>query len=262
MTKTILITSCKGGVGKSTVAVGLALSLAKHEKKVLLIDCDFDMRCLDLMLGLEDSVVYDLSDVIEKRVSLERAVIRDARSENFYFLAAPSERSYQVTEDGFSALMAEVKSSGGYDFILLDTPGSLVMPAVTAAGIADSAIIVASHQPISLRAACQTDEYLAEKGILERRLIINQFDLEGTLKRERPGINEIIDKSSVRLLGAIPFDTEVAPAAEKGIPACELKKTNLPKAFDHIAMRVIGYYVPLFHRFRGYSGRKIKKLFG
>lgn len=261
--KIILVTSCKGGVGKSTVAANLAFSLANREKKVLLADCDFDVRCLDLMLGVEDEIMYDLYDAAKGRADIEKVLIKDERSEYLRFAAAPYKGGRDITSEEFSGLIDKMLEYDDFDYIILDTPGSLGVPAILESERANCAIIVASHQPTSIRAAGQTGEYLAKANIPDIRLLINSFDIEAAVEGDRPGINEIIDRSYIQLCGIVPYERELMLGAESGKLACQFKKSNAAAAFDNIAGRLEGLYIPLFRGFSGMRTKKqIKKLFG
>ena len=261
--KITLITSCKGGVGKSTAAANLAMAFARRGSKVLLADCDFDMRCLDLVLGLENEIMYDMYDAAKGRIPIEKALIRDERAPDLWFIAAPFRGGGDITAAEFSALIKSALAYIPFDHIILDTPGSLGVPAVLDSGVAHSAVIVASHQPSSIRAAGQTGDYLLRRRVPEQRLLINSFDFESAIGGTRPGINEIIDKSFIQLCGIVPYEHELMLAAENGRLACQLKGSNAAAAFDNIACRLDGKYVPLFHGFRGMKAkRQIKRLLG
>lgn len=261
--KITLITSCKGGVGKSTAAANLAMALARRGRKVLLADCDFDMRCLDLVLGVENDIMYDIYDAAKGRVTVERALLRDERCENLWFLAAPFRGGGDITAEEFRRVIHEALEFTVFDYILLDTPGSLGVPAVLDSGLAGSAIIVASHQPSSIRAAGQTGDYLMRRHVPDQRLLINSFDFASAISGTRPGINEIIDKSYIQLCGIVPYEHEMMLAAENGTLACQLKNSNASVAFDNIACRLDGRYVPLFHGFVGMKAkRQVKRLLG
>ena len=243
-------------MGKSTVSANLAVALAKRGKKVLLADCDFDMRSLDLLLGVENEVMYDMYDVAKGRVGFEDAVITDERSENLSFIAAPYKGGRDISAKEFSEVIDSALSYADFDFVILDTPGSLGVPSVLESGKVDSAVIVASHQPTSIRAAGHTGEYLDKCGITEQRLIINSFDFEAAAEGERPGINDIIDRSYIRLCGIVPYDRELMLGAEAGKLACQIKKSNAGVAFGNIAARLCADDVPIFE---GFKGSKIKR---
>lgn len=262
--KTILVTSCKGGVGKSTCSANLAMAFALHGKKTLLVDCDFDMRCLDLLLGVENEVVYDLYDAAKGRAPVSKALIRDERSENLYFLAAPYSGGHEITADELRGVFSAAKAGENFDYILLDTPGTLVSPTILEAGIAGSAVIVASHQPSSIRAADKTGDYLSGWRISDQRLLINSFDFEGSLSGVRPGINEIIDNTYIQLCGIVPYERGLMLSGENGeLAFAKARAGNCAAAFDNISRRLMGRYVPLFQGFEGYkTKRQIKRLLG
>ena len=134
-TKVILFTSCKGGVGKSTVCANLAMSVALLGKRVLVIDCDFGNRCMDILLGLSDEALYDIGDVIFGRVTPERAVIADRRSKNLFFVPAPYSFDSRFTAFAFRRAVAEYRDSGRYDFIFIDTPGGVGEPLLLSASV-------------------------------------------------------------------------------------------------------------------------------
>jgi len=233
------------------------MSLARRGKKVLLCDCDFDVRCLDLILGVENDVMYDLYDAAKGRVDFDKVLLRDERCENLWFAAAPYKGGRDITSDEFSDVMDKALDYEDFDFIILDTPGSLGVPAIMESNRADSAIIVASHQPTSIRAAGQTGEYLERCGIADQRLLINSFDFEAAVSTERPGINEIIDRSFIQLCGIVPYERVLMLGAELGRLAFQTKKSNANAAFENIAARLCGENVPLFD---GFYGNKTKRM--
>jgi len=228
---------------------------------VLLADCDFDMRCLDLLLGVENDVMYDLYDVAKDRVELDRMLIKDERSENLWFAAAPYKGGREITASEFSKILDMALEYEAFDHIILDTPGSLGVPSILESERVDNAVIIATHQPASIRAAEQTGAQLAQYGIEEQKLVINNFDFKGAVSGERPGINEIIDRSFVKLCGIVPYDNELMLGAETGRLACQIKKCEADAAFDNIAARLCGESVPLFDGFRSSkTKRMIKRL--
>lgn len=254
-TKIILVTSFKGGVGKSTVTANLAVTLALSGKKTLALDCDFNIRSLDLILGLENEVIYDICDVVNRGIPFSKAVMRDSRSENLYFCAAPYKFDGTIDSKRFAAVIAEACESYGFDYILMDTSGgdSELLP--TLAGVCDRAIIIATHQPASIRAAERTSSTLEGYGVTDRRLIINSFDAAAVKRGKKPGVIDIIDRTYIQLIGVIPFDDRLSVLSERGALVNELdEKTDTARAFRNIAMRLCGRSVPLFDGFSSSVG--------
>ena len=122
--RVILITSCKGGVGKSTCAANLGMAMAQSGRRTLVCDCNFDMRCLDLLFGVESDVVYDLYDAAKGRAPLAKTILRDRRCESLGFLAAPYSGGDEITSGELRELIDACALGEGYEYIILDTPGS------------------------------------------------------------------------------------------------------------------------------------------
>lgn len=259
--KTIIVTSCKGGVGKSTVTANLAFALACRGKRVLAVDCDFSNRSLDLIFGCEDNVLYDICDVIYGRCDIERAVIVDERCENLFFCAAPLEAEEDFDSNQFSSVLDKAKEVFNPDFILVDTPGAVSETVEMVSPMADMALIIVSHQPTAARAAERTGMMLDRFGLEDQRLIVNAFDADAVLSGLRTGINELIDKTHTRLIGIIPHEYELSLSQEFGKLCGEVDNKEIKliaAAFDNIAARLTGADVPLFKRV--YRGKKRKEL--
>ncbi len=262
MSQTVLVTSCKGGIGKSTVAANLSMALAMAGYTVLAIDCDFRMRCLDLIMGFENSSVFNLYDVTSKRCSLERAIVKDDEMPSLYFLAAPSDRHADVSPEDFDALVksaCEYEPDGrGFDYIIIDAPAADDESISMSAPVCDQAIIVCSHMPSSIRAAIFTSELLGEYGVSKQKLVINTFDVKSALACDRLGIIEMIDSSKTMLMGIVPYDRELMICQENGELINKFKKRNNAKAaFINIAKRLCGRQIPLFE---GFSGKDYVKV--
>ena len=259
--KTVIITSCKGGVGKSTVTANLAFALARKGKRVLALDCDFSNRCLDLIFGCEDSVLYDICDVIYGRCDIERAVIKNIITENLFFCAAPLETEKVFSREQFSAVLEEAKERFSLDYILIDTPGAVSDTVELVSHSADMALIIVSHQPTAARAAERTGMMLDRFGVEDQRLIVNSFDAEAGQNGLRGGINELIDKTHTRLVGIIPHEYELSLSQEFGKLCGEVENKNMKRiatSFDNIATRLIGGSVPLLKKV--YTERKRREL--
>ena len=247
--RTILFTSCKGGVGKSTVCVNLAMSLAMRGKRVLMIDCDFGNRCLDILTGLSDEAVYDIGDVMMHRVPHFRAVVKDGRNKNLSFIAAPGDFNFNVSAAAFRAAVRFYADSGEYDFVFLDTPGGIGEPLMFAANVADTAYIVVSPTRAAVRAAERTAYFLYTKGVKNERLIVNKITGKNPEDAKKT-ILSVIDSSRVRLIGAVPYEPELIAAGDNGTLTDELLSEPVTRAFDNIAQRMLGFDVPLFYKIK------------
>ena len=255
--KVITVTSFKGGVGKSTVAANLALVYALSGKKTLLVDCDFRMRSLDIILGYENDIVYDAGDVLSGNTELKRAVITDRRTENLFFLPAPFDYRQGVESEAFSDMLKKAEGELVLDYIILDTPGSSGDEFTAAACCSDAAYIVATHSFPSIRAAECTGRELEALGVKERYLLINMFDMSGADSRQKPTVVDIIDKTGIRLAGIIPNDSRLPLLQDRGQLTDQLKECNIAKAFDNVRRRSEGKNVPLFTGFRSVNKKRL-----
>lgn len=266
--QTYIVTSCKGGIGKSTVAANLACALAQSGHRTLIIDCDFSNRSLDLIFGCEDSVIYDICDLTAERVSPARVIMGSERCDELFFIPAPLEKSDDFDSCRFKRAVNLAADSVNAEFVIIDTPGASDGIVSVVAEAADGAIIIASHQPTSIRGAEKMGYILEKSGLCEQYLIINMFDSAAVLSGERPGINELIDKTHIKLIGIIPSSPTLAAEQEKGRLAVDGKLTGkgvkvkkgcraAAEAFRETAMRLCSERVPLM---AGMPERKRKKL--
>lgn len=246
-TKTFLITSCKGGVGKSTVAANIAMAVASHGKRVLLIDCDFSNRSLDLILGCDEEVMYDICDLVSGRAPASRVVMRDAREDRLSFIAAPHFKNDDFTPESFRDAVRTAAREYFCEYVFIDTPGALDGTLPLVAKAADAALIVTSHQPTTVRGAEKTGYQLEDIGIKEQYLIINGYDKKGVLDGTSPGLNWLIDHTHVPLIGVIPDSRDLEKAQISGKLACELRRDRekAREAFDEVARRLCGERIPI-----------------
>lgn len=242
MSKILTVASGKGGVGKSTFSVNTAISLSEAGKKVLLIDGDATLRSLDLLLGVDEMVLYDWLDVVEKRCDYDKA--RLFYNENLQLLPAPLEYPLGLTKEAFSELLTLYKNS--YEVIIIDSPAGVgELPKIYAEN-SDMCIIVATADEISARSACIMGNSLVNLGINEEnlRLIINRFDKKAVRKGKLLNIDDIIDKTYIRLLGVVPEEKNLmyASVTEKRLSAM----SDAKMAFNSIANRILGKETELY----------------
>lgn len=245
--KTFLITSCKGGVGKSTVAANIAMAVANHGKRVLLVDCDFSNRSLDLILGYEENVVYDICDLVTGRATASRTVMQDSREPRLSFIAAPHFKKDDFTPGQFAEAVSAAAREYFCEYVFIDTPGALDGTLPLVAPAADGALIVTSHQPTTVRGAEKTGYQLEDLGVKEQYLIINRYDKKGVLDGTSPGLNWLIDRTHVPLIGVIPDSPDLEKAQISGKLACEMRRDREKAqcAFDEVARRLCGERIPI-----------------
>lgn len=259
-TKILLTTSMKGGVGKSTIAANVALRLALQGQKTLLCDMDFGVRSLDLIMGVEDSMIFNLCDCITGKVAYNRAVLCDPKCPDLCFLGAPYKYDGDISPEFFAECIRQIAEENNFDYVILDTPGGNTHTFDMALAASDGALIVTSHHPAAVRGATRSADIMDEHGVYTR-LIINCFDPESVLSGRREGILELIDSTGVPLIGVVPYDSTLAYAQEKGILAYGDRFIS-GKAFANIAARLIseetcGRKIPIL---KGVKCPKRKKL--
>ena len=252
MTENVLLfSSSKGGVGKSTVALGLARALAAEGRRVLLADFDFCSPCLDLLCGVEDHVLYTVSDLAQEKCSVENALLRPCEQE-LYLLPAVQEDLLSANGEGrmsseqntlLGSAVQKAAEQMQADFVLIDTGAGVSTGLEAAAAIAHSAVIVAGHTPASIRAAGRSGQRLQTCGVTDVRLVINPFDVQGACAKKsvRHSMLEIMDGTGIPLLGVVPYDYALTLEQEGHGAAGEAAP-----ALHNIARRLLGQTVPLF----------------
>lgn len=257
--KTFLITSCKGGVGKSTVAANIAMAVANHGKRVLLVDCDFSNRSLDLILGCEEDVLYDICDLVTGRAPASRVVMQDRRDPRLNFIAAPHFKKDDFTPEQFAEAVSAAAREFFCEYVFIDTPGALDGTLPLVSKMADGALIVTSHQPTTVRGAEKTGYQLEDLGIKEQYLVINRYDKKGVLDGTSPGLNWLIDHTHVPLIGVVPDSKDLEKAQISGKLACELRRDreNVCSAFDEVARRLGGERIPIMSYLSEKTRRKL-----
>lgn len=255
-----MVTSCKGGVGKSTVAANLTMALSSMGKKCVLVDMDLGNRSLDLMLGCEDRVVYDISDVCMGKVGFERALISFDPPRSFYFCPAPYMYSDGMNEENLANALEALKRDISPDYIILDSSGGNDRSFELCSSAADTALVVCSRNPASIRGAGKSAAILDAAGVAEQYLVINSLELSKEDNEVRTGVLEMIDMTGVRIIGIIPKEWRIERLCERGKLAMESKYAISKKAFLNTASRLTGERVPLLFKIKGLSERQRRRI--
>lgn len=242
--RVIVITSGKGGVGKTTATANIGAGLAEKGHKVLLIDTDIGLRNLDVVMGLENRIVYDLVDVIEERCRISQAFIKDKRCQNLVLLPAAQIRDKNdVNPEQMKILIDSLKAS--FDYILIDCPAGIEQGFKNAIIAADEAIVVTTPEVSATRDADRIIGLLEAAGIKEPKLIVNRIRIDMVKDKNMLSVEDILDILGIRLLGVIPDDESVVISTNKGEPLVYKGESRAAKAFKNIANRIEGIEVPL-----------------
>ncbi len=242
MKKVIVVTSGKGGTGKTTVCAGLAAALARTGSRVLIIDCDSGMRGVDMMLGISDKLVYDISDVISGGCSYQEALYRADGELELYCVAAPLYADDEVSPSLVRQFVESVEED--FDFILIDSPAGTGSGFQSAAAAAERAIVVINAEPISIRGCQNIRKKLEDMHIDDRRLVINRFDRDRFVKMGLyEDLDEVIDEAGLRLIGLVPEDVRVTSLSQRGALVHNWSPSSV--IFDTIVKRLDGTDVPL-----------------
>ncbi len=238
----IVVTSGKGGTGKTTLTAGAASCLAAIGRRTLCIDMDIGLRNLDISLGMSDRVVMDFSDVVEGRCSLERGAAAHPMLEGLYLLTAPMRlNAGRITPQQMVRFLAGAKES--FDYILIDSPAGIGSGFQLAVAGADRAIVVTTNDPPALRDAQQTVTELAKK-LSHIQLVMNRVQPK-LLKRLHTTIDDAMDTAGLPLLGVVPEDARVALALGAGQPLVLTGRKGAAMACLNIARRIDGQRIPL-----------------
>ena len=265
MGKSYIVTSFKGGVGKTTLSANLAMSLARRGHRVVAVDCDLESRCLDIVLGLENATLFNLCDCIKGTCTIDNAIVKDTRCENLHFISAPAfypeRHEIGTAADSFSkeAISKLVKElTERFDYVIFDLPARPDNLYRNLAQLVDAALVISLHTAASIRAAEKTAIALNEltgygkenltAGGLDIRLIVNGFRPKDAKDGVNVGLYDIISKTRLQLWGVVPFSSAMSKAQEMGKLAYEMYRTTtlFCRAVENIATRCEGYKVPLF----------------
>ena len=239
MGEVIVITSGKGGVGKTTTTANLGSSLAEAGKKVVLVDTDIGLRNLDVVMGLENRIVYDIVDVVEEKCKLRQALIKDKRFEELFLLPAAQTRDKTaINEEQMKELTKKLKED--FDYILIDCPAGIEQGFKNAIAGADRAIVVTTAEISAIRDADRIIGLLESSEIRNPELIVNRLRPNLVKKGEMMEVDDIVDLLSVDLIGVVPDDEYIITQTNKGEPVIKNKKAPSGKAYIEIARRILG----------------------
>ena len=254
----IVLTSGKGGVGKTTTTANVGAALAKRGQRVILVDADIGLRNLDLVLGVEKRIVFDLVEVVEGRCQLRQALIKDKRLENLSILPAAQTRDKTaVSELQFAELIGQAAEI--CDFVLIDCPAGIEHGFRNAIAGAAEAIVVTTPEVSAIRDADRVIGKLRERG-LPLRLIVNRLRPELVSKGDMLSVDDVTDVLSAELLGIVPDDEEIIDTTNRGEPVVLDPNNKLGVIYEKIARRLEGEIVP-FTSFTapGFFGRLFGK---
>ena len=243
MARNIVVTSGKGGVGKSSVSVNLATSLALNNFDVCIIDADFGLKNLDVMMGLENRVVYDLKDVIDGRCSLDQVLIKDKRCPSLYLIPACKTLDFTTIDTKYmEALINHFQHR--FDFIIIDSPAGIEKGFEYACSFANEAVVVVNLDLSSIRDSDRVVGLLMKKGIIDIKMIVNRVNLKNMESQKSLSIDDAVDILSIPLLGIVYEQDDMIEANNKGVPISLKKGSLLQICFSNISKRINGENIP------------------
>lgn len=242
----IVVTSGKGGVGKTTTSANIGTGLAMLGNSVVVVDADIGLRNLDVVMGLENRIVYDIVDVVDKNCRLKQALIRDKRQEKLFLLpAAQTKDKSAINPEQMLQLVNDLKKE--FDFIIMDSPAGIEQGFQNSIAGADLALIVTTPEISAVRDADRVIGILESKGIHEPKLIINRIRHDMVKRGDMMNIDDIIDILAIDLLGIVPDDEAIVVSTNKGEPVVINENALSAKAFRNITRRLSGDEVELLN---------------
>lgn len=245
MSEVIVVTSGKGGVGKTTVSANIGTGLAIAGKKVVLLDADIGLRNLDVVMGLENRVIYDLVNVIEGTCRLKQALVRDKRYEGLYLLPAAQTRDKSaVNPEQMQKLCASILEEG-FDYVIIDCPAGIEQGFKNAIAGANKAIVVTTPEISAVRDADRIIGMLEANGLMNSKLILNRIRVDMVARNEMMSLEDVEEILAIDTLGIIPDDESIVISTNKGEPAVTNTDSLAGEAYQNIVKRILGENVPL-----------------
>ncbi len=253
MTKIVVVTSGKGGVGKTTTSASFAAGLALRGFKTAVIDFDVGLRNLDLIMGCERRVVYDLINVIQGEANLTQALVRDKQCDNLYVLAASQTRDKDaLTQEGVERILKELAEMG-FDYIICDSPAGIETGALVAMHYADEALVVTNPEVSSVRdsdrilgmLSSKTKRAIEGAPPIKEHLLITRYNPNRVKDGHMLSLEDIQDILRIQLLGVIPESESVLQSSNQGVPAIHMKGVDVSEAYSDVVSRFLGEERPM-----------------
>ncbi|MFV0313709.1 MAG: septum site-determining protein MinD [Anaerotignum sp.] len=245
MSEVIVITSGKGGVGKTTTSANLGCGLAVLGKKVALVDADIGLRNLDVVMGLENRIVYDLVDVVEGNCRLKQALIKDKRYDGLFLLPAAQTRDKDAVSPEQMQKLCENLKEEGFDYVIIDCPAGIEQGFKNAIAGADRGIVVTTPEVSAVRDADRIIGLLEANGLNNPMLILNRLRIDLVQRGDMMNIEDVTEILAVDILGVVPDDEAIVIATNKGEPAVTNQESRAGQAYRNIVQRIIGQEVPI-----------------
>ncbi|AFA41224.1 membrane ATPase [Wigglesworthia glossinidia endosymbiont of Glossina morsitans morsitans (Yale colony)] len=248
MTKILAITSGKGGVGKTTSSASIATGLAILKKKTVVIDFDVGLRNLDLIMGCERRVVYDLVNVIQGEASLNQALIKDKYTDKLYILPASQTKDKNILTHESISIMLKNLQDMQFDFIICDSPAGIEKGALLSFYFADEAIVITNPEISSVRDSdrilgmLSSKSYRAENNLepIKEHLLLTRYNVKRVINGDMLSAEDVIDILRIPLLGIIPEDTSILKASNQGKPIILDNKSQAGQAYKKVSRRLLG----------------------
>ncbi len=262
MGEVIVVTSGKGGVGKTTTTANLGTGLALRGKNVVLVDADIGLRNLDVVMGLENRIVYDLVDVVDGNCRLRQALIKDKRYSTLYLLpAAQTKDKSAVNPQQMQKLCQELAEE--YDYVIVDCPAGIEQGFKNAIAGASRAVVVTTPEVSAVRDADRIIGLLEASGLRNPQLVINRLRIDMVKRGDMMNIDDMIDILAIDLIGVVPDDEAIVISTNRGEPAVTNEASMAGQAYRNIVRRIMGEDVP-FMNLESDSGfvSRLAKMFG
>lgn len=244
MSEVIVVTSGKGGVGKTTTSANLGTGLALAGKKVAMVDADIGLRNLDVVMGLENRIVYDIVDVVEGNCRLKQALIKDKRYSNLFLLPAAQTRDKDsITPEQMQKLCENLKEE--FDFVIIDCPAGIEQGFKNAIAGADRAVVVTTPEVSAVRDADRIIGLIEASELPSPHLILNRIRIDMVKRGDMMAMEDVTEILAIDILGIVPDDESIVISTNKGEPAVCDPESKAGLAFRNITQRLIGNDVPL-----------------